>query len=47
MRDFATSTDSSTSNEYHEYDETANLQLVTHFGEYAFENVTVKHKVWC
>ena len=44
-RDFACSTDSSTSNEYHESDETANLCLVTHFGEFSFENVTVKHKV--
>ena len=45
-REFVSSTDSSTSNnEYQESEETANLHLVTHFGEFSFENVIVKHKV--
>ena len=44
-RDFVSLTDSSTSIEYQECEEMADLRLVTHFGEHLFENVTVKHKV--
>lgn len=32
-------------NDYQEVEETANICLFTHFGEYHFNNVQVKHKV--
>ena len=32
-------------NDYQEIEETANICLFTHFGEYSFPNVQVKHKV--
>lgn len=43
--DFPSSSDSSTSTEDQESDEKVNLHLVTHFGKFSFEDMTVKHKV--
>ena len=44
-RDFVSSNDSAVSKDYQETEETANICLYTHFGEFHFENVEVKHKV--
>ena len=44
-RDFVSSNDSDMRGDYQETDETANICLYTHFGEFHFENVDVKHKV--
>ena len=44
-RDFETSTDSTVSNDYQESEETAGVTLVTHFGEFSFKDVRVRHKV--
>ena len=45
-RDFASSNDSDVSGDYQETDETASICLHTHFGEFPFEKVEVKHKVY-
>ena len=45
-RDFDNSTESSTSTaDYQETEETADISLHTHFGVFTFEKVEVKHKV--
>ena len=44
-RDFGGSTDSTAGNDYQESKETASVMLVTHFGEFSFKDVEVKHKV--
>lgn len=44
-RDFENSTDSDISGDYQETEETAYICLYTHFGEFSFKNVEVKHKV--
>ena len=41
--DLATSPDT---NDYQEIEETANICLFTHFDEFEFSNVEVRHKVW-
>ncbi len=45
-RDLGGSTDSTVSNDYQESKETACVRLITHFGEFSFENVEVRHKVF-
>lgn len=45
-RDFVSSTDSDVSGDYQETEETAYICLHTHFGNFSFENVKVKHKVY-
>ena len=44
-RDFVSSGDSDVSGDYQETDETARICLHTHFGEFTFDWVEVKHKV--
>ena len=44
-RDFVSSSDSNLSGDYQETEETADVVLHTHFGEFPFENVEVRHKV--
>ena len=44
-RGFSSSTDSTVSNDCQESEETARIHLFTHFGEFTFENVEVRHKV--
>lgn len=44
-RDFMSSAESNASSNCQETDETATVHLCTHFGDFRFENVEVKHKV--
>ena len=44
-KDFVNSSGSDVSGDYQETEETANVSLHTHFGEFSFEHVEVKHKV--
>lgn len=47
-QELESSTDNSLVNsDYQESEETSNIHLFTHFGEFCFENVQVKHKVKC
>ena len=44
-KDFEGSTDSTVSSDYQESRETAGVTLMTHFGQFDFKDVEVRHKV--
>ena len=44
-RGFVSATDDNTSNDCQECEETASVRLFTHFGEFSFKHVEVRHKV--